>query len=102
MSAYIARNHRIITAACEGIKVRPIGTNSTYPPGKGTGRPGAFHITADLGREGELEVDVTPTKIIFSNSDLYTRWIGRINGTVSGSEQELEGVALFEESNFLV
>ncbi|KIM96949.1 hypothetical protein OIDMADRAFT_44425 [Oidiodendron maius Zn] len=84
VSGYAARDNQIITATCNGIKVRPIGENSTYPPGKGTGRPGAFHITLDLAGGEILEVDATPERVIFANSDLYTRWIGRLNGTLAG------------------
>ena len=101
VSAFAARDNKIVAAKCNGLKVRPTGHNSTYPPGKGTGRPQHFHVNMDLGSEGTLEADVTPEQVIFANSVLYTRWIGRINGTVSGSDESYQGVALFEEANYL-
>jgi len=42
-----------------------------------------------------MNVDVTVTAVILENADLYTEWIGTINGSVNGGEQ-LNGVALFE------
>ena len=54
-----------------------------------------------LGGEGVLEANLTPHRVIFANSILYTRWIGRINGTVTGSGKSYQGVALFEEANYL-
>ena len=32
ISSYAAKDGRIVAAQCSGIKVRPIGANSTYPP----------------------------------------------------------------------
>ena len=77
------------------IKVRPSGVNNTYPPTISTGNPGGFTIEIDLGREGSLHVDVTATAVASPALNLYTEWIGTVNGSVNGGEQ-LSGVALFE------
>ena len=42
-----------------------------------------------------------PEQVIFANTKQYTRWIGKVNGSLVGSNETIEGVALFEESNFL-
>jgi hypothetical protein len=42
-----------------------------------------------------------PEQIIFANTKQYTRWIGKISGSLVDSNETFEGVALFEESNFL-
>jgi len=44
---------------------------------------------------------VIPEQVIFANTKQYTRWIGKISGFLVGSNEIFEGVALFEESNFL-
>lgn len=106
VSAYVAKNNEIITARCGGLTVRPTGQNATYPPGKNTGNPEGFHIMMDLGNGRLLEADVTPKEIVIqtpkafstAESEWYTRWIGTINGTVSGDEEVYDGVALFEEA----
>jgi hypothetical protein len=101
VSRYASRGGEILAAACSGLVVRPTGDNSNYPPGPDTGRPGGFHITLELEGGGTLQADVIPEQIIFANAKQYTRWIGKIRGSLVGSNETFEGVALFEESNFL-
>ena len=60
----------------------------------------------DMGHGKVLEADVTPKEIVIqtpksfsaAESEWYTRWIGTINGTVSGDGEEYHGIALFEEA----
>ncbi len=101
VSGYASSGGKILTTACSGLVVRPTGDDTAYPPGADTGRPGGFHIMLELGGEGTLQVDVIPEQIIFANSKQYTRWIGKISGSLVGGNDIFEGVALFEESNFL-
>lgn len=95
VSSYAARNGSIIASSCSGIKVRPTGKNSQYPPKITSGNPQGFHIELDLGSEGILIVDVNGTLIV-ADVLLYTRWIGTLSGGVQGSSV-YQGVALYEE-----
>jgi hypothetical protein len=83
VSSYVSLNGSIIASSCSGIKVRPTGENSQYPPVVTSGNPEGFHIELDLGIEGVLEVDVKSTLTI-ADVVLYTRWIGSLSGAISG------------------
>lgn len=98
VSSYVAVNGSIITASCSGIKVRPIGKNSQYPPVITSGDPQGFHIDLNLGSEGILEVDVT-SNVVLADAILYTRWSGTMSGGVKGGTV-YAGVALYEEFKF--
>jgi len=98
VSSYAAVNRSIITASCSGIKVRPTGENSQYPPVVTSGNPQGFHIDLDLGSEGILEVNVT-SDVVLADAILYTRWAGTMSGGVKGGTV-YSGVALYEEFKF--
>jgi hypothetical protein len=98
VSSYAAINGNIITASCTGIKVRPTGENSQYPPVITSGNPQGFHIELDLGSDGILEVNVT-TNVVLADALLYTRWSGTMVGGVKGGSV-YTGVALYEEFKF--
>jgi hypothetical protein len=100
VSSYAAANGSIITSSCSGIKVRPTGLNSQYPPVITSGNPQGFHIDLDLGSEGILEIDVT-TQVTVADVLLYTRWTGTMSGGVKGGPL-YKGVALYEEFKFQV
>jgi hypothetical protein len=89
---------QIITASCSGIKVRPTGHNSQYPPVVTSGNPQGFHIDLDLGSEGMLEVDIE-TNIVLADAFLYSRWSGNMTGGIQGG-LKYTGVALYEEFKF--
>lgn len=97
VSSYAARDGKIITASCSGIKVRPTGQNSQYPPVVTSESPQGFHIDLDLGSEGILEVDVT-SNVALVGAIIYTRWTGSMTGGVQGGPV-YPGVALYEEFN---
>lgn len=98
ISGYAAVNGSIVTASCSGIKVRPTGANSQYPPVITSGNPQGFHIDLDLGSEGVLEVNVT-SDVTIADAILYTRWSGTLSGGVKGGPV-YKGVALYEEFKF--
>lgn len=99
VSAYVAKGGKIVTSAASGLKVRPFGENSTYPPLRSTGAPSGYRITVDTP-EGVLAVDAHSEKIIegFSGG-WYTRWVGKLVGGFNGS-MDLQGVGLFEQFAF--
>lgn len=101
ISSYAALNGEIITASCSGIKVRPIGINSQYPPVITSGDPAGFHIDLDLGNLGVLSVDVTSTATVSPPVQLYTRWFGSMSGGIVGGTV-YKGVALYEEFKLVV
>lgn len=98
VSSYAARDGKIITASCSGIKVRPTGHNSQYPPVVTSGNPQGFHIDLDLGSEGILSVDVE-SNVVIADAFLYTRWTGNMKGGVPGGPT-YTGTALYEEFKF--
>jgi len=98
VSSYASLNGSVVASSCSGIKVRPQGANSQYPPVVTSGNPQGFYIELDLGDEEVLEVNVTGTLII-TDADLYTRWIGTLSGGIQGSST-YHGVALYEEFKF--
>ena len=100
VSAYAAQNGSIVSAQCGGLKVRPAGANSTYPPVQSSGDPEGFRIELDLGGVGVLEVNVTNVLVAVQGEDYYTRWLGRIEGGLNGTDS-WEGVSLHEEFRLL-
>lgn len=95
VSSYAAKDGEIITASCSGIKVRPTGHNSQYPPVVTSGNPQGFHIDIDLGAEGALSVDIE-TNIPLADAILYSRWAGNVTGGLLGGDT-YTGVALYED-----
>ncbi|KAJ7660277.1 hypothetical protein DFH06DRAFT_1194162 [Mycena polygramma] len=106
VSAYAAKDGRIITASCESrsIRVRPTGQNSGFPPVASTGNPSGYNVTVDLAEVGTLEVAVSVMDNVVDTS-VYTRAVGSISGAVipvgghgAGDEKTvLYGKALFEQ-----
>lgn len=95
VSSYAALYGTIIASSCSGIKVRPTGENSQYPPVVSTGNPEGFDIDLDLPSGQVLEVNVT-TSLVVVDVGLYARYTGELSGGVQGSTV-YTGVALYEE-----
>ncbi|KAH8586970.1 hypothetical protein B0O99DRAFT_585157 [Bisporella sp. PMI_857] len=95
VSSYASLNGSIVAASCSGIKVRPTGKNSQFPPVVSSGNPQGFHIELNLGNEGIMEIDVNSTLVI-ADVVLYTRWIGTLSGGIRGGPL-YEGFALYEQ-----
>ncbi|KAK4076545.1 uncharacterized protein Triagg1_4148 [Trichoderma aggressivum f. europaeum] len=89
-SSYAAHDGKILNAACEGIKIRPFGANSTYPPNATTGSPSAYNIELLVGHEN-VQAEATVTHEFLNIPGAIQRWIGsfEILGFV--------GTALFEQ-----
>jgi hypothetical protein len=98
VSGYASLYGKIIASSCSGIKVRPTGSNSQYPPVIGSGNPGGFYIELDLADGNVLEVNVT-TAVVTLDVGLYSRFTGSLSGGVQGSTI-YQGVALYEEFTF--
>lgn len=97
VSAYAAKDGKIITASCEegSIEVRPV--DGPYPP-IGDGKfPSGYTINMDLGEEGYLNATVTK-KLTIIDPPVYERWTGTIKGSINGGP-EMTGVGLWEEVN---
>ncbi|KAL7929170.1 hypothetical protein V8C35DRAFT_200216 [Trichoderma chlorosporum] len=89
ISSYVARDGKILNAACEGIKVRPFGANSTYPPTPTTGSPSGYDIELLVGNKiTHAKASVTH---LFLNVPNFQRWIG------SFDMMGFKGTALFEQ-----
>ncbi|KAL1962236.1 hypothetical protein VTN77DRAFT_9892 [Rasamsonia byssochlamydoides] len=95
-SSYVAEEGSIISAQCGGIKVRPTGFNSTYPPTPATGHPQGFQIDLDLGQLGTVTAEVV-SRLVTVDSVEYTRWVGSISGVVGS--RNLTGAASYETFN---
>ena len=98
VSAYAAKNDRIITASCQNrsAKVRPIGRNNEYPPKIADGDPDGFNVVLNLENVGTLNINVTVETIIFRGLTLYTRFTGSMIGSMNGTLVE-NGTAVFEQ-----
>jgi hypothetical protein len=98
VSSYASLDGKVIASSCSGIKVRPTGVNSQYPPVSGSGNPGGFYIELDLADGSILEVNVT-TAVVVVDVGLYSRFTGSLSGGVHGSTI-YQGVALYETFTF--
>lgn len=99
ISSYVAKAGEILAASCTAgaIKVRPTGANNAYPPHTLTGVAGGFHIVADLGDLGTLDVNVTTANLIFNGLGLYNRMAGSVVASLNGGELITGGIALWEQ-----
>jgi hypothetical protein len=95
VSSYAALDGEIIASSCSGIKVRPVGKNSQYPPVDTTGTPEGYYISLNLPRGQVLEVNVTTT-LVTIDAGTYARYLGELSGGVQGSTV-YSGVALYEQ-----
>lgn len=92
----MAKHDKIIAAGPSGIKVRPFGQNSTYPPLTSTGAPTGFHVDVKIPK-GKLSFKVTGDNIVGgASSYFYTRWVGHVKGGLNGAN-DLTGTALYEQ-----
>jgi hypothetical protein len=98
VSGYASLDGEVIASSCSGIKVRPTGVNSQYPPVIGSGSPGGFYIELDIADGNVLEVNVT-TALVVVDAGSYSRFTGSLSGGVKGSTI-YQGVALYEEFAF--
>ncbi|KAL2807571.1 hypothetical protein BJX63DRAFT_67522 [Aspergillus granulosus] len=94
VSAYVTKGTDILVARCEGIKIRPYGEHSTYPPTRRTGPPEGFTLSIDTP-SGLFELQAETINIQI-NFDFYRRFTGRFIGTLDG-EPLPDGVALWEQ-----
>jgi hypothetical protein len=99
VSGYAAKDGKIITTTCSGVKVRPTGKGSEYPPKITSGLPQGYHLDMDLGDAGILSVDITTDQSI-ADAILYERWIGTLKGGIVGGEIYSGGRALYEQFRF--
>ncbi|KAJ4317814.1 hypothetical protein N0V84_007176 [Fusarium piperis] len=96
VSSYVSKRNKILVASTSGIKVRPFGQNSTYPPLMHTGAPTGFHIDVQIPK-GTLSFNVTGDNIVGGASGaLLTRWTGFVNGGLNGAN-DLTGTAMYEQ-----
>ncbi|EKM52086.1 uncharacterized protein PHACADRAFT_128256 [Phanerochaete carnosa HHB-10118-sp] len=96
VSSYVSRNSEVLTASCSNMTVRATGANSTWPPVRGTGAPGGFHISASVEGEGQLEIDVKHKTLLTADPDVTIyRWTGSVSGGF-GNGTTWTGPALYE------
>ncbi|KAJ0419576.1 hypothetical protein BJY00DRAFT_313958 [Aspergillus carlsbadensis] len=94
LSAYVARDGEILVAGCEGIRARPYGANSTYPPRLNSGRPTGFTVDIDTP-EGQLALRTETVYLTFEGLP-FRQWSGFLTGTLNG-EVLPQGVALWQQ-----
>ncbi|KAL4785635.1 hypothetical protein BJX76DRAFT_323742 [Aspergillus varians] len=94
VSAYVSKDGEIIAAHCGGLRVRPYGANSTYPPTTSTGAPTGFDLEIAVP-EGQLELRAEYVYVTV-DFEVYRRFTGRIGGTLNGEDLPT-GVALWEQ-----
>jgi hypothetical protein len=101
-SGYVTYKNNVLTSSCNNVIARPIGANSAYPPLQSTGNPSGFHVEWDLGEHGHFAIDVTPNIAIIEAGDIYTRWMGVMEGGIVGKKEVYSGAIIFEELRLLV
>jgi hypothetical protein len=95
-SAYIAKNNKIIHAACSGVSVRPFGKGVGYP----TISPHeldieGYHIHIDAGPAGKYAFTAKRTSVL--GLDLgYGRWAGTLDGGLVGG-RNFSGPAMWDQ-----
>jgi hypothetical protein len=101
-SGYVTYKNKVLTSACNNVIARPTGANSTYPPLQSTGNPTGFHVEWDLGEHGLLAIDVTPNIAVIEAGEIYTRWMGVMEGGIVDQKQVYNGAIIFEELRLLI
>ncbi|CVK98772.1 uncharacterized protein FMAN_08448 [Fusarium mangiferae] len=93
VGGYVLKDGKVVGNTCTtGLRVRPVGT--PYPPTLGSTNPTqmTLNMTLDDGTELDALLTVKKTQI---DIELYSRWIGSIDGTVG--DYAASGSALWEQ-----
>lgn len=98
VSGYAVQNGQVVSSTCSGIKVRPIGANSQYPPSPTLGTPGGFNIELSLDGGDVLSFYTTSSTVVL-DAVVYDRWISKLVGGINGAT-DLTGSALYEQFAF--
>jgi hypothetical protein len=101
-SGYVTYKNKVLTSVCNNVIARPSGANSTYLPLQSTRNLSGFYVEWDLGENGPLTVNVTPNIAVIEAGDIYTRWMGVMEGGIVGKKEAHSGVIIFEELRLLV
>ncbi|EXK75774.1 hypothetical protein FOQG_19461 [Fusarium oxysporum f. sp. raphani 54005] len=84
VSAYVSKAGKALTHQCSGLKVRPTGENSTYPPVLSTGSSSGYSIEITLPEEGKLLVEINYLALATNIGREYERYIGNVSGILNG------------------
>ncbi|KAI9730732.1 MAG: hypothetical protein M1834_005701 [Cirrosporium novae-zelandiae] len=95
-SGYVSKGGKVLSHSCHGVKVRPTGNNSTYPPTLESPMPSGYHVEIYLGRKGKLEVDVSLVNLLLDVDGLYTRWAGSLSGGIK-RKKKFKGTSICEQ-----
>ncbi|KAM0815602.1 putative Hydroxyneurosporene synthase protein [Seiridium cardinale] len=98
VSGYVARDGEILFAANSSITVRPIGTNTTYPPTPGD-KPTGFTVRIDMGSSGIMDIDIATTLSVDAAVFGEARFVGQMTGGIRGSSN-YTGPASLEQYAF--
>ncbi|KAK9787385.1 putative Hydroxyneurosporene synthase protein [Seiridium cardinale] len=98
VSGYVARDGEILFAANSSITVRPIGTNTTYPPTPGD-KPTGFTVRIDMGNSGIMDIDIATTLSVDAAVFGEARFVGQMIGGIKGSSN-YTGTASLEQYAF--
>ncbi|KIW17327.1 hypothetical protein PV08_04519 [Exophiala spinifera] len=100
VSSWVTDDGTIIAGNCTSgsLRVRPFGTNATYPPDPTSPLPDGYSISYDLGAKGTLDVNFT-RELHFFSTPTYNRFLGNLEGGITG-EQNFTGQALCEQFAF--
>ncbi|KAK7059644.1 hypothetical protein R3P38DRAFT_2679231, partial [Favolaschia claudopus] len=93
VSAYLAKNGKIIMATCaaDSISVRP-NDGSAFPPVLSTPNPAGYHISL---KQGRMEADVQLVRDLVDPTPAYGRFIGAVAARIDG--KEFSGMAVCEQ-----
>lgn len=89
---------KIVAIDCNGptTKARPFGKNAAYPPYAGGGVPTGWTVTAELGKEGTLEVKVTTKLVVANEGGEYIRVLSDVSAGIKGEKARWTGSGINE------
>ncbi|OCK73253.1 hypothetical protein K432DRAFT_410850 [Lepidopterella palustris CBS 459.81] len=99
---YLVTADSVISVGCYGLKVRPTGFNSTFPPSGHSGNPQGLHIEYEFGNGKVFVVDVTGRvewEPLFQVGG-YTRFVGQGTGGFQGGPV-YSGPTLYEWMRYI-
>lgn len=97
-SSYVAKDGQMITGSCTNgtVLARPWGPD-TYPPTISSANPDGFLVSFTDVEGKELVVNVTNVLVTATETDVYDRWIGTVEGHFADGSGNWTGVAQYEE-----
>ncbi|KAI9729151.1 MAG: hypothetical protein M1834_007058 [Cirrosporium novae-zelandiae] len=100
-SGYVTQNSSVLTNGCLAASVRPLGSNTSYPPTASNDLPTGFNVSISLDSGDTLVFQVELVSVIAGGTGIYSRWVAALTGgLVGGSGESWNGTAVTEQFVF--